>query len=586
MHRRSFLSAATLLPLAGTRAAEPPAQPLTTLRSEHPRLIGLDSDIERARNFLKTNTLAQEIYARLRNEADTILPAAPVEHKLIGPRLLDQSRRALDRIYTLSLLFRLTGERRYRDRALSEMLAAAAFPDWNPSHFLDTAEMTHALAIGYDWLHAALSAEERRTIRAAIVEKGLKPSLPIYEADRSWAKATHNWNQVCNGGMAIGALAVAEHERELAGRILRFAVASLPRAMASYGPDGGWNEGPGYWHYATRYNVYLLAALESALGTDFGLSKAPGFDRAGHFRVYFNGPSGKTFNYADASDSVGTAEEMFWLSRRFRQPVYAWDQQQQLRASRRAHALDLLWFVAEAKSPEDEGWPRNEFFKGVNTVFLRSSWLDKDRLFVGVKGGDNKANHSHLDLGSFVLDSGDVRFATDLGPDNYNLPAYFGDKRWTYYRLISESHNTVLIDGASQDTKAAAPVTAFDADGGTASIDLSAAYPGRLKRWVRSVRLNGKTLHVRDEIAAIQPVDALWGMVTEAEVSVDGRDAVLTKGGRRLRAHIASPTNAKFEVVPTQPPAPQRQNEGTRKLVVRLPGKIESLDLRIRLAAG
>jgi hypothetical protein len=61
---------------------------------------------------------------------------------------------------------------------------------------------------------------------------------------------------------------------------------------------------------------------------------------------------------------------------------------------------------------------------------------------------------------------------------------------------------------------------------------------------------------------------------------------VLTKGGRRLRAHIASPTNAKFEVVPTQPPAPQRQNEGTRKLVVRLPGKIESLDLRIRLAAG
>ena len=31
------------------------------------------------------------------------------------------------------------------------MLTAARFEDWNPSHFLDVAEMTFALAIGYDW---------------------------------------------------------------------------------------------------------------------------------------------------------------------------------------------------------------------------------------------------------------------------------------------------------------------------------------------------------------------------------------------------------------------------------------------------
>jgi hypothetical protein len=37
------------------------------------------------------------------------------------------------------------------------MLAAAAFSDWNPSHFLDVAEMTAALAIGYDWLYEEVS---------------------------------------------------------------------------------------------------------------------------------------------------------------------------------------------------------------------------------------------------------------------------------------------------------------------------------------------------------------------------------------------------------------------------------------------
>ena len=42
-----------------------------------------------------------------------------------------------------------------------------------------------------------------------------------------------------------------------------------------------------------------------------------------------------------------------------------------------------------------------------------------------------------------------VRWATDLGPDDYNLPGYFDTKkgtaspRWKYYRLNNRSHNTL-----------------------------------------------------------------------------------------------------------------------------------------------
>ena len=35
--------------------------------------------------------------------------------------------------------------------------------------------------------------------------------------------------------------------------------------QVEYGPDGAWAEGPGYWRYATQYNVVFLAALETAL---------------------------------------------------------------------------------------------------------------------------------------------------------------------------------------------------------------------------------------------------------------------------------------------------------------------------------
>lgn len=582
MHRLLMTVAATLLALAWTAAAQP--DPLATLRREHPRLIASNQRFEEIRTLVKTDARAKKILELLQAEAAKIETADPVVHKLIGPRLLQESRRALDRVYTLALLYRVTGEKRYRDRAVKEMRAAADMPDWNPSHFLDTAEMTHAMAIGYDWLFDSLSQEEQAWIRTAILNKGLKPSLPIYEARRSWAAVHHNWNQVCNGGMGIGALAIAEDEPAIAKQILGSAIQSIPLAMNSYAPDGGWNEGPGYWHYATRYNVYFLAALETAVGTDFGLSKLPGFDRAGHFRVYFSGPSNRTFNYADAGDGVGTAEEMFWLARRFKEPVYAWNQHAQLDRSSNPHALDLVWFVPDAKSPAGARWPLNVMFKGVNAAFLRSSWTDPNRIFVGVKGGDNKANHSHLDLGAFVIDVGDVRFATDLGPDDYNLPAYFGAKRWTYYRLNSQSHNIVLIDGANQDPKAAAPITRFDPKVAEVDIDMTGAYPGKVKSWTRTVQLrSGRQVILRDRITAAEPVEALWGMVTEAEVSLNGRAAILTKNGRNLEARIQSPTNARFDVVSTQPPAPERQNEGTRKLVVRLAGKVTSLDLAVTL---
>src|ERR1019366_599493 len=127
--------------------------PLRQLRPAHPRLVLLDSDLDRLKALIRDNPLAHRIYLDLEKESDRLLTTPVSEYKLVGPRLRLQTRRVLDRVSTLALMYRLTQKEPYLRRAVVEMRAAANFRDWDPQVFVDTAEMTHAFALGYDWLY-------------------------------------------------------------------------------------------------------------------------------------------------------------------------------------------------------------------------------------------------------------------------------------------------------------------------------------------------------------------------------------------------------------------------------------------------
>ena len=104
--------------------------------------------------------------------------------------------------------------------------------------------------------------------------------------------------------------------------------------------------------------------------------------------------------------------------------------------------MDLLWFDENASEPN--GLSTTSEFRKAGVVVLRET------TYLGIKGGANNAcEHGHYDLGSFVLDSGGVRWAMDLGPDDYNLPDYFtGVKDWPGHCVIDTmtlSHTNMAI---------------------------------------------------------------------------------------------------------------------------------------------
>ncbi len=560
---------------------------LFALKRSHPRLLATDADFRRLQTRLRKNARLIEWLETLRRQAQDVLQQPVSRYEIPdGLRLLATSQRVKERAYLLALMYRVDGDSRYVERLWQEIQAAAQFPDWNPRHFLDTGEMIHAFALAYDWLYDVWSADQRRIIREAILQKGLEPGLKSYRGEWNygwWVKSPHNWNQVCNGGLTLGALAIADEAEAVATEVLKGALRSLPLAMASYEPDGAWVEGPGYWNYATAYTVVMLSGLQTALGTDHGLSRSPGFDKAALFPIYMTAPSGRAYNFADCSEApIGghSTPHFLWLAKRFRRPEYAWFGLQHARPV----ALHLLWGDVRAKSPEEAKLPLCAHFRGVEVVAMRTSWSDPNALYVGLKAGATSAPHGNLDVGSFILEALGQRWAIDLGADDYNLPEYFGRLRWTYYRMRAEGHNTLVINPSQEPDQtlgAVAPIARFSGKGSSpfAVADLTGAYQPAAKRVWRGVHvLDGRAVLVQDEIELREPGTLYWFMHTRADIDLgtDGRSAELRQGGETLRASLLQPGKARFRVMDAEPlpesPHPPKQavNTGVRKLAIQM----------------
>jgi hypothetical protein len=539
----------------------------------HPRLLFLKADEAVLKNHLKSDPYRQNLHRAILEECETFLTLPPVERIQIGRRLLDKSREALRRIFQLSYAYRMSKDDRFLKRAEQELLAVAAFSDWNPSHFLDVAEMTAAVAIGYDWLFDQLSESSKATLRTALIEKGIKQS---YDSKYNWfLTSEHNWNQVCNAGMTFGALAIAENERDLAIQTVHRAIETTPKSMTPYAPDGAYPEGYGYWGYGTSFNVLLVSALEVALGTDFGLSNTPGFLATGKFLQHMIGPNYLVHNWGDSGLQAGLNPALFWFAEKTHDTSILWNQKgfldgsQPISAKNRLLPTALVWGLTANLSGIKE--PKSFFWSGQGpsaVAMMRSSWSNPDAFYVGFKAGSANVNHAHMDVGSFVLDALGERWAMDFGPQDYHSLETRGIKlfgrtqdaeRWSIFRYNNLVHNTLTIDNQLHRVDGYARIDKVSENPNylAAVSDLTAAFSGQAQSVRRGVALKDKKqVIVRDEIEAPnKDIRVRWTTLTRADVKIIGKNTVeLTQNGKKMFVTFAADTEFQLKTWPTEPP--------------------------------
>ncbi len=535
----------------------------------HPRLFLTRQRENELKKSRKSDALLEKQIESLLKKAEKIKNDPVTDYRIPdGKRLLGQSRRSIERVTTLAFAFRMTGQKEYAAAAIDELLAISRFKDWNPKHYLDVAEMSFSAAVGYDWLYDVLSAEQRKEIRTAIVGFAFDTALPLYEKQAWWVQGHNNWNEVCNGGLLVAALALADEEREKAEKIILGATKSLPSGLKFYQPDGAYPEGPGYWNYGGTYSGLAMMGLKDVFGEDFGLSKSEGFNVTGDYYMHVIGPIDKTFNYADGGESGGPSPMMFMLSQTYNRPDYALWLRHDIRTrsdnnSGRFAVFYAIWYDPQGSENDSETTPLAKKFRGVQDIaMMRTAWNDPNAGYVGFKAGNNKASHGHLDVGSFVYDFNGERWASDLGGDDYNMPGYFGKQRWTYFRLNNRSHNTLVIGDQIQNPNADCKLIEFKTGKelgqddliGYAVADMSAAYEGQARSARRTLTLlkNGQLI-IEDKLEGVsEPVR--WGMMTSAGITVDGKKATLSKKTKKsISLDMISAESGPLEILSADP---------------------------------
>ena len=564
----------------------------SNLLKTQPRLV-LNADLEKlVKAKLKSDPVIQNMYKAIQLNAVEIQKKPMLERKLEGRRLLGVSREMLYRINMLGMVYRIEKDATILDRINKEVIAVCNFTDWNPSHYLDVAEMSMAVALALDWTAGKLPKSTIEMGKTALIEKGIKPSWPANGKNPGWAYGTNNWNQVCNGGMIAASIAIAEKDPELAAKTIHRTLDGMAHSLAEYGPDGVYPEGSTYWGYGTSFSVVTSAMLESAFGTDFGIADYPAFKKSAVFRVLMNTPSGWYYNFADCGDkrseggdvtlawfAAKTGNKAFFEKERFLIPTA------DLGELSRASGAALVW-MSQYEEKSDVKIPTAWKGEGDNPIVIFTGGENDPRgYYFGGKGGRATTSHGNMDAGSFIFELDGVRWSIDPGNQSYNQIEQAGFdlwgncqdcQRWTLLTKNNYGHSTITVNNALFVNNGFAPVKEFkDGAKPEATFDLTAVYGENMKSAIRRfAKEDNRSVLIEDKFTISKSTQSIvWQMMTTADVEIVKGGAILRQDGKELKLDNMANPELQVSVIQLDPPPfyLDRKMNGLKRIEIRMP---------------
>jgi hypothetical protein len=355
----------------------------------------------------------------------------------------------------------------------------------------------------------AVSPLVRERIRREVNRRILTPNL---DRDDFWwmgvsGRPLNNWTPwICSNWLAATLLLEPDADRR--ARSVFKVMQCLDRFLSSYHPDGGCDEGPGYWD---RAGGSLFDCLELLAGASRG--KIDIFDRPlvreiGRYiaRAYIH--DHWYINFADAAAKMSaTAALVFGYGRAIEDPVlggfgaFLAGQQGLGQGAVRGgfgvlgRALATIFLIPEIAAAEPrEPLHRDAWFPGLQVMAARSVEGSSAGLYLAAQGGHNAESHNHNDVGNFIVYADGEPALIDIGVETYTAKT-FSNRRYEIWTMQSAYHNLPTINGIMQKEGRAfeARNVAYEADEKKAifRLDLNKAYPAEagIDTWTRTLTL-------------------------------------------------------------------------------------------------
>jgi hypothetical protein len=561
------------------------------LRKSSPRLVLTPAIEKTLKKKINSDPVVKSYYAAMKANAKQIQQAPLLTRKMEGRRLLAVSREMLYRMNILSMVYRLEKDPAVLKRIDDELKAVCSFSDWNPSHYLDVAEMSLAVAIAVDWVGDALPKATVDLAKTSLIEKGIKPSYPDNGVP-GWVNGTNNWNQVCNGGMIAASIVIAEKDPELAAKTISRSLNGMPNALKQYVPDGLYPEGATYWGYGTSFSVITSSILESAFGKDFGLAEYPAFVESADFRLLCVAPSGWYYNFADCGDKGGAAGDitLAWFAKQTGNPLYLERDKfllppDEMGKLSRLAGGGLVW-LSQFEVKKETMLPLAWKGDGDNPVVIfRGGTDDPGQYYFGGKGGRATISHGNMDAGSFIFELNGIRWVIDPGNQSYHEIEKTGFnlwgncqtcERWTLLTKSNYGHSTLTVNDRLHVNNGFASIIDYKGtEKPEATIDMSDVFGGLLSSATRRfVKEDNRSILIEDVFRLSDSTrNITWQLITAADVQLVKGGAILKQEGKQLILKNLSHPDLALSVISLDPPPLEldRKIEGLKRIEIRIP---------------
>ena len=484
--------------------------------------------------------------------------------------------------------YQVTRDEKYARFVYDMCVAICQWQHWAPGHYLNAANATYFVAVGYDWCYDAF------------IELGLDPT-PIeeglyrngtYTAWRSlnklptefinikgtestayWAHIG-NWNPVCSRGVFAGALSLMGTGNNLTEikYVMERTIHYLGQnGMNYFAFDGSYRESAGYWCASARTATDCCTMLLNACGDDFDLSKAPGLDITNYFGSHIESSNYERWNYHDDSEGSQVSQWYFAAAKLFDNPEFAVLRKHHIDAGKATRREDTFYYDREyldaALESGDVDLALDFVMDSIDCVVSRESW-ERGSLYAGIMGGAASVAHGQYDSGNWIYENKGIRWFYDLGKDDYNL--YGGSFAKGYYKYSAEGNNVIAITSETKGAEmpygqtkdgAGEIIRAVTNEYGSATvIDQYSVYGGSsvvsYARRGMLVTNDRKTVVIQDEINFAFAQTAVWFAHFNSDIVscelVDPKTAILTSKSNpdlTLRVSLlAADRGFKFEV--------------------------------------